>query len=84
MWVQAQDVRVNDFLVAEEETVSLFIKTDDYVRFNKIYLYQPDEVVDINPIYKVTGVGTYRMFPNLTKADIQKFVDEGLEVRRVD
>jgi len=83
MWVAAKDVRVGDFLASHAEVVHVRERIGVSVVLNGRH-YDPDEAVDINPIYKVTGPGTYLMRPNLTRADIQKYVDEGLEVSRVD
>lgn len=84
MWVAAKDVRVGDFLVDHEDVVNRVDKYEYRIWFNKRYLAASDEAVDINPIYKVTGAGTYLMRPNLTVSDIQDYVNEGLEVSRVD
>lgn len=85
MWVAAKDIRVGDFLIPLEEVVkSRDVVANYVVQFNGKIVYHLDEAVDINPIYKVTGPGTYLMRPNLTVSDIQAYVDEGLEVSRVD
>lgn len=84
MWVQAKDVRVGDFLASSDMEVTTREIRNGEVVLNNILAFRPDEAVDINPIYKVTGPGTYLMRPNLTVSDIQAYVDEGLEVSRVD
>lgn len=84
MWVAAKDVRVGDFLASSDMKVITREIRNGEVILNNLLAFRPGEAVDINPIYKVTGPGTYRMRPNLTRADIQKYVDEGLEVSRVD
>ena len=65
MWVAAKDVRVGDFLVDHAEVVHSRERNVLNGRH-----YDPDEAVDINPIYKVTGPGTYLMRPNLTVSEI--------------
>lgn len=84
MWVAAKDVRVGDFLASSDMEVITRVIENGEVVLNNIMAFRPSEAVDINPIYKVTGPGTYLMRPNLTRSNIQAYVNEGLEVSRVD